>query len=172
MSSMASQITSLTIVYSTVYAGADQTKHQSSASLAFVRGNHRWPVNSPHKGPVTRKMFPFDDVIVYMLIVNKFQAWMKIISIMLDCPTDKLNYCPLSVITHLRHSTQNLYFDMAAIILHGKIRDSDVLVKIANFYLPMFFQSYPYSLLLPHWSFGVPKLWHWKLMMVKIFFKV
>ena len=39
-------------------------KHQSSASLAFVGGIHRWPVNSPHKGPVTRKMFPFDDVII------------------------------------------------------------------------------------------------------------
>ena len=54
---MASQITSLTIVYSTLYSGADQRKHQSSASLAFVRGSHRWPVNSPHKWPVTRKMF-------------------------------------------------------------------------------------------------------------------
>ena len=40
-------------------------KHQSSASLAFVRGIHRWPVNSPHKGPVTRNMFPFDDVIMW-----------------------------------------------------------------------------------------------------------
>ena len=39
-------------------------KHQSSASLAFVRGIHRWPVNSPHKGPLTRKFFPFDDVIM------------------------------------------------------------------------------------------------------------
>ena len=54
MSVMASQITSLTIVYTTVY----QRKHQSSASLAFVRGIHRWPVNSPHKVPTTRKMFP------------------------------------------------------------------------------------------------------------------
>ena len=64
MSAMASQITSLTIVYSIVYSGADQRKHQSSASLAFVQGIHRWPVNSPPKRPVTRKMFPFDDVIV------------------------------------------------------------------------------------------------------------
>ena len=64
MSLMASQITSLTIVYSTVYSGADQRKHQSSASLAFVRGIHRGPVNSPHKWPVTWKMFPFDDVIM------------------------------------------------------------------------------------------------------------
>ena len=64
MGPMASQITSLTIVCSTVYSDADQRKHQSSASLAFVRGIHRGPVNSPHKCPVTRKMFPFDDVIM------------------------------------------------------------------------------------------------------------
>ena len=63
MGPMASQITSLTIVYSTVYSDADQRKHQSSASLAFVWGIHRGPVNSPHKWPVTRKMFPFHDVI-------------------------------------------------------------------------------------------------------------
>ena len=55
MSAMASQINSLTIVYSTVYSGVDQRKHQSSASLAFVRGIHWWPVNSPHKWPVTRR---------------------------------------------------------------------------------------------------------------------
>ena len=67
MSLMASQITSLTIVYSTVYSGADQRKLQSSASLAFVRGIHRGPVNSPHKRPVPRKMFPFDDVIMHRL---------------------------------------------------------------------------------------------------------
>ena len=64
MSAMASQITRLAIVYSIVYSGADQGKHQSSALLAFVRGIHRWPVNSSHKGPVTRKTFPFDDVIM------------------------------------------------------------------------------------------------------------
>ena len=64
MTTMASQITSLTVVYSNVYSDADQRKHQSSASLAFVRGIHRGPVNSPHKGPVTRKMFPIDDVIM------------------------------------------------------------------------------------------------------------
>ena len=50
--------------YSTVYSDADQRKHQSSESLAFVRGIHRGPVNSPHKWSVTRKMFPFDDVIM------------------------------------------------------------------------------------------------------------
>ena len=43
---------------------ADQRKHQGSASLAFVRGIHRSPMNSPHKGPATGKMIPFDDVIM------------------------------------------------------------------------------------------------------------
>ena len=47
MSATASQITSPTFVYSTVYSGADEMKHQSSASLAFVRGIHRWLVNFP-----------------------------------------------------------------------------------------------------------------------------
>ena len=63
MTAMASQITSLDIVYSTVYWGTDQRKHQRSTSLAFVRGILRWPVSSPHKWPVTR--FPFDGVIMW-----------------------------------------------------------------------------------------------------------
>ena len=58
MGTVASQITSLTIVYSTVYSGAYQRKHQNSASLAFVRPQ------LAHKWPVTRKMFPFDYVIM------------------------------------------------------------------------------------------------------------
>ena len=62
MAAMASQIISLTSVYSTIYAGADQRKHQSFTSLALVRGIHRRPVNSTHKSPVTQKIFPFDDV--------------------------------------------------------------------------------------------------------------
>ena len=65
MGGLASQITSITIVYSSVHSGADQRKYQSSASLAFVRWIHRWAVNSSHKWPVTRKMFPFDDVIMW-----------------------------------------------------------------------------------------------------------
>ena len=70
MGAMASQITSLMIVYSGFYPGADQRKHQSFASLAFVRGIHRRPVNSPHKWPVTRKMFLFDDVIMRLIDIN------------------------------------------------------------------------------------------------------
>ena len=73
MGTMASQITSLTNVYSIVYSGTDQIKHQSSASLAFVRRIHRGPVNSPHKGPVTRKMFPFDDVIMLYCYLQRFR---------------------------------------------------------------------------------------------------
>ena len=64
MSAMASQVTSLTSVYSNVYSGADQRKHQSPTSLAFVRRIPWWPVNYPHNWPATRKMFPFDDVIM------------------------------------------------------------------------------------------------------------
>ena len=71
MSVMASQITGVPIVCSTVCSGAHQRKYQSSASLAFVRGIHRWPVNFPCKGPVTRKMFPFDDVIMSTLFKIK-----------------------------------------------------------------------------------------------------
>ena len=70
MGAMASQITSFTIAYSSVHSGTDQRKHQSSASLAYVRGIHRWPVNSPHIWPVTRKIFPFDDV-----IMSKSKTW-------------------------------------------------------------------------------------------------
>ena len=44
--------------------GRRSKKTSKLASLAFVQGIHRGPVNSPHKGPVTRKMFPFDDVIM------------------------------------------------------------------------------------------------------------
>ena len=75
MSEMASQITSVSIVCSTVDSGLDQRKHQSSTPLAFVQGIHRWPVNSPHKGPVTRKMFPFDDVIMKKKTISINMFW-------------------------------------------------------------------------------------------------
>ena len=65
MSRMASQITGVWIVYSTICSGLDKRKHRSSESQAFVRVTHRWPVNIPHKGTVTRKTFPFDDAIMY-----------------------------------------------------------------------------------------------------------
>ena len=70
MGVLASKITSLTIVYTTVHSDTDQRKHQSSASLAFVWGIHWWPVNSPHKWPVMQEMFPFDDIIMYICVSN------------------------------------------------------------------------------------------------------
>ena len=77
MTMLASQITSLAVVYSIVYSGVNQRKHQSSASLAFVREIHRGPVNFPHKWPVTRKMFPFDDVIMSTRVkCGKLKRWM------------------------------------------------------------------------------------------------
>ena len=77
MGAISSQIT-LTIVYPIVYSGADPRKHQSSASLAFVRGIHRRPVNSPHKWPVTRKKFPFDDVIMNENINARNSRWIPL----------------------------------------------------------------------------------------------
>ena len=67
MNAMASHITGVSIICSTACSGADQRKHQNSASLVCVRAIHRWPVDSPHKGPVTRKMFPLGDVIMEKL---------------------------------------------------------------------------------------------------------
>ena len=109
MGAMASQITSFTIVYSTVYSGADQRKHQSSASLAFVRGIQRWPVNSSHKWPVTRKMFPFDDVIMAFLWhvspiqQYKFgQRWLKVgpFCQTITCGPDRLGVLGIITISH------------------------------------------------------------------------
>ena len=74
-SAMASQITSLAIIYSTVCSAVYQRKHQRSASLAFVRGIHWWPVNSLHKWSVTCKMFPFDDVIMTSGICQELSTW-------------------------------------------------------------------------------------------------
>ena len=71
---MASQITSVSIIYSAVCSDADRRKHQNSASLAFVRGIHRWPLNSPHKGPVPQEMFPFDGVIMIFIIHSIYKT--------------------------------------------------------------------------------------------------
>ena len=44
--------------------------NQSSASPAYGRGIHRWPAGSPHKVPVTRKMFPFDEIIINAILIK------------------------------------------------------------------------------------------------------
>ena len=88
MGTMASHITSLTIVYSSIYSGTDQRKHQSS-----MWGIHRWPVNSPHKWPVTRKMFPFDDVIMFLNLNHKITPFTEMATIKTNNSNDNNNLC-------------------------------------------------------------------------------
>ena len=92
MGAMASPITGVSIVYTTVCSGADQRKHQCFASLAFAMGIHRWPVNSPHKGPVTQKMFPFYDV-----VMARVSAFVMSVSVDVTLQYDKKNmeWCPV-----------------------------------------------------------------------------
>ena len=110
MGMMASKITSLTIVFPTVYSGAAQRKHQNSKSLAFVWGIHWSSVNSPHKGqwlvdkePVMQKMFPFDDVITLLkwkapgnIIIRKWQIPFDINTI-----ATRLPYTACTMISYL-----------------------------------------------------------------------
>ena len=114
MTTMASQITSLTVVCSIVYYGADHRKHQSSASLAFVRGIHRWPVNSPHKGPVTRKMFTFDDVIMWSMKIyvrytlSWLNGWYP--------ATDMISHEASSGISYMCGPLGSMYYPMRSLI--------------------------------------------------------
>ena len=116
MSAIVSQITGASIVYSAVCSGADQRKHQSSASLAFVRGIDQWPVNSSHKGPVTRKMFPFDDAIM----TTNCRSWSTNVRILLT-PTTK---------SQMAHVT--LFFDL----LTGKWSSPMGYICATNVYNP------------------------------------
>ena len=95
MTMLASQITSLTVVYSIVDSGVNQRKHQSSASLAFVREIHRGPVNFPHKWPVTRKMFPFDDVIMVFCGIHITKISQEIDGLVQDCSNSIANVMEL-----------------------------------------------------------------------------
>ena len=121
---VASQITSLTIVYSTVYSDADQRKHQSSASLAFVWGIRRGPVNSPHKWPVTRKMSPFDDVIMLFQsfrqatnATSKLTNWVYGLSCMGPmCPNKLMNWIELNWVSSQRTSSQRTMREQS---IHG-----------------------------------------------------
>ena len=102
MIAMASPITNLTIVYSTIYSGTGLRKHQSSTSLAFVRGIHWWPANSQHKGPVMLKCFhlmasswtfwligasPFSKLLLLQSKVNMFTN-MKVLTVLMFRPKD------------------------------------------------------------------------------------
>ena len=81
MSAMASQITGVSIVCSAVCSGVHQRKHQSSVSLAIVSGIHWWSVDSRHKGPVTRKMFPFDDVFMRLHYICTCSLYIQVTQI-------------------------------------------------------------------------------------------
>ena len=91
---MTSQITSVSVVCSTVCSRTDQRKHQSSAWLAFVRRIHRSPADSPHKGPVARETFPFDDVIMHL---NRA----TIMSQVHVCQNTSIQYCILSIFVQM-----------------------------------------------------------------------
>ena len=109
MTTVGSQITSLTIVYLTVYSGADQRKHQSSASLAFVRLIHRVPVNSPHKWPVTRKMFQFDDVIMGLHIRTYFSEFNQDIIIICAMEIKEWYKVMLLMVHSAKYSARSLW---------------------------------------------------------------
>ena len=123
MGMMAYQITSLALVYSTVYSGADQRKHQSSASLALVQGIHRWPVNSPHKWPVTPEIFPFDDIIMYCLQV-RFRGfhWSPVIIV-----PEAVHRWASAVVTFLVpcHEVCNLFEDKAPVDMDCQVCDKN-----------------------------------------------
>ena len=97
------------------YSDADQRKHQSSASLAFVWGIHRGSVNSPHKWPVARKMFPFDDVIMSWLFVMPV---VNILEMSLEGPRNH-NFSLLSLFVIKTHTKVR-----NSLLLHVAIVDS------------------------------------------------
>ena len=86
MSTMASQITGVSFIYSSVCTGAEQIKHQISALLAFVRIIHRWPLNAPHKGSVMRKMLPWWRHQYLDVAHPMMTSWHEIPSVLLECP--------------------------------------------------------------------------------------
>ena len=76
MSAIASQITSLTSVHSTVYSDGDQTKHQSSASVSLCARNSLVTGEFLAQRPVTRKIFPFHDV--FMIVLQTVHTVIKL----------------------------------------------------------------------------------------------
>ena len=137
MGTMACQITNLTIVYWTVYSGADQRKHQSSVSLAFVRGIHRGPANSTHKWPITRKMFPFDDVIMVMDICDLTGPAFEAYAALRRCTLKMIQVC-----TQWKH--KGLDFGKYQRRIHRVPRETHVLWewRFFGFFLPIWSGGY------------------------------
>ena len=128
MGVIASQITSFTIVYSTVYSDADQRKHQSSASLAFVRGIHRGPVNSPHKWPVTRKCFHLMTSSCRILLVGTIRYLASdLASLQYICWFHQINTA--SIIT--KYISMNLIYQRANIYFQNSFNQlKDVMLQL------------------------------------------
>ena len=101
MSTMASQITSLTIVYSTVYSRRRSQKHQSSASLSFVRGIHWWLVNSLLKGPVSSLVLYVGNPLVTSGFPTQRAGNMEYTS-MSWCPLGQCNYITGTIVVSLK----------------------------------------------------------------------
>ena len=124
MSEMACQITGISTICSIVCSCADQRKHQRSESLAFVRGIHRWPVDSPHKGPVPRKMFPLD----YNMINPGVHMWAVITRLhMIRYSIQQINVYELATDTppppthhHHHHHLTSLYYEFFGDVTDAK----------------------------------------------------
>ena len=123
MSTTASQITGISIVYSTICSvlltqhmgrikhswflipGADQRKYQSSASLTFERGIHRWPVD-PTQRASNAAMYLFEDVMMSLVMIDHFKG--------------QLLFKPCNIVFyHKNDPTYNIHGDFMQIyILH------------------------------------------------------
>ena len=144
MGTIASQITSVSIVYLTVSMGTDQVKHQSSASLAFARGIHRGPVNAPHKWPLTRKMFPFDDVIIKKTMLERCrQVGNPLVPLLLAGSSfQRDDALRMSIISHavyveLNHFSKSFQLNYFITYAYGKkIIDISNFNASIHFYLP------------------------------------
>ena len=131
---MASPITSLTIVYSIVYSDADQRKHQISVSLALVRGIHQGPVNSSHKWPVTRKMFPFDDVIMWKqhIIIQPAHTYELTSSVWAECHNPR---CHALLLTTRKYHTDVPPYKV------GKTPNKKTWILLESFYFNAMYHS-------------------------------
>ena len=122
ISAMASQSTGVSIVYSTVCAGADQRKHQRSASPAFMRGINRWPGNSPHKGLVRRKCFHLmtSSCIIDIRLDSVFSTYSIYAGIFLYLIWYLIPYIMLArihVTKYIHYSLPTLYTYMLSLLL-------------------------------------------------------
>ena len=83
---------------------ADQRKHQGSASLAFVRGIHGWPVHSLHKGQVTRKRFPLNAVSMSSVSGIRSRKTRNLMRLMSLKPRAYFRYALVAIISFAKHN--------------------------------------------------------------------